>query len=154
MFSRTLCDLSVCFSDIRDSDSFLFLSLAFDLRFLSCAIVFLFLDRFLLSPMANPQSSNPLRTSPIDENHPPSASLLDPNSNPMYVYSADHAGISLFSEKLAGLGNFNTWHRSMIMTLGARNKVVFVDGTYPELYESHPDYASWSRCKMSSAHGL
>ncbi|WZZ15790.1 hypothetical protein YC2023_108879 [Brassica napus] len=76
----------------------------------------------------------------------PSPSLQDPNSNPLYLHNADHAGISLESEKLAGLGNFNTRRRSMTMVLGPRNKVVFVDGTYPVVAENHPDYASWSRC--------
>ncbi|XP_013624594.1 PREDICTED: uncharacterized protein LOC106330710 [Brassica oleracea var. oleracea] len=80
------------------------------------------------------------------ENRPPAATLQDPNSNPLYVHNADHAGISLVSEKLAGLGNFNTWRRSMLMALGARNKAVFVNGTYRELAEDHPDYQSWSRC--------
>lgn len=78
--------------------------------------------------------------------HNPSPSLQDPNSNPLYVHNAAHAGISLVSEKLAGLGNFNTRRRSMIMALGARSKAVFIDGTYPVVAENHPDYASWSRC--------
>ena len=51
-----------------------------------------------------------------------------------------------FPEKLAGLSNFNTWRRSTLMALGARNKAVFVDGTFAEVDMSHPDYASWSRC--------
>lgn len=62
-----------------------------------------------------------------------SPSLSDPHANPLYVHSADHAGIYLVSEKLSGLGNFNSWCRSMLMALGARNKAVFVDGMYPEL---------------------
>lgn len=57
------------------------------------------------------------------------ASIQDPNSNPLHIHSADHAGISLVSEKLAGLSNFNTWRRYMLMALGARNKDVFVDGS-------------------------
>ncbi|XP_013601103.1 PREDICTED: uncharacterized protein LOC106308488 [Brassica oleracea var. oleracea] len=85
-------------------------------------------------------------SSAADEIRRPSPSLQDPNSNPLYVHHADHAGIALVSEKLAGLGNFNTWHRSMLMALGARNKAVFVDGTFAEVDMSHPDYASWSRC--------
>ena len=80
------------------------------------------------------------------ENRQPAATLQDPNLNPLYAHSSDYAGISLVSEKLAGLGNFNTWRRSMLMALGARNKAVFVNGTYPELAEDHPDFASWSRC--------
>ncbi|KAG2316374.1 hypothetical protein Bca52824_019496 [Brassica carinata] len=77
-------------------------------------------------------------------------SLQDPNSNPLYIHSADHACITHVSKKLAGLGNFNTWRRSMLMALGARNKAVFVDGTYPELCDDHPDFASWSRCNNIS----
>lgn len=61
------------------------------------------------------------------------ASLQDLNSNPLYVHNADYAGIALVSDKLTSLGNFNTWRKSMMMALGARNKVVFIDGTYPEI---------------------
>lgn len=89
--------------------------------------------------MANPTSAN-------EETQSPSASLLDLNSNPLYVHSVDHAGTSLVSAKLTGLGNINTWRRSMLMALGAQNKTVFVDGSYPELAVTHPDFASWSRC--------
>ena len=114
--------------------SFFFPSLAFYLRFS------FFRDQVLDYPMANPQTET-------SENCQPSTSLLAPNSNPLYVHSADHAGISLVSKKLAGLGNFNTWCSSMLMVLGTRNKVVFGDGSYPELAETHPDHVSWSRCK-------
>lgn len=77
---------------------------------------------------------------------PLTPSLQDPNSNPLFIHNADHAGITLVSDKLIGIGNFNTWRRSMMMALGARNKVVFVDGSFPELEKSHPDYSSWFRC--------
>ncbi|WZY73460.1 hypothetical protein YC2023_005700 [Brassica napus] len=77
---------------------------------------------------------------------PLTPSLQDPNSNPLFIHNADHAGITLVSDKLTGIGNFNTWRRSMMMALGARNKVVFVDGSFPELEKSHPDYSSWFRC--------
>lgn len=83
---------------------------------------------------------------PIPDSLPTAPSLSDPHSNPLYVHHADHAGITLVSEKLVGIGNFNSWRRSMIMALGARNKAVFVDGTFSELDSSHPDYGSWLRC--------
>lgn len=76
----------------------------------------------------------------------PSPSHSDPNSNSLYVHNTDHAGISLVSEKLTGPGNFNSWRRSMLMALGARNKAVFVTSAYHVIDESHPDYGSWSRC--------
>lgn len=92
-----------------------------------------------LDPIPPNSSSIPARSSSIP-------SLSDPNSNPLYVHHADHAGISLVSEKLTGLGNFNSWRRSMLLALGARNKAVFVMGMYLDLDESHPDFGSWSRC--------
>lgn len=73
-------------------------------------------------------------------------SLSDPNTNPLHVHTADHAGITLVSDKLTGIGNFNSWRRSMLMALGARNKAVFVTGAFIKLDENHPDYGSWSRC--------
>lgn len=92
-----------------------------------------------LESIPPPSSSIPARSSSIP-------SLSNPNSNPLYVHNADHAGNSLVSEKLTGLGNFNSWRRSMLLALGARNKAVFVTGLYPDLDESHPDFGSWSRC--------
>lgn len=90
---------------------------------------------------------SPLASSSTDSSAPhPAPSLTDPNSNPLFVHNADHAGISLVSEKLTGLGNFNSWRRSMLLALGARNKAVFVTGSFPDLDENHPDYGSWSRC--------
>ena len=89
-----------------------------------------------------PHESSLIQTS--SSSIPPS--LSDPHANPLYFHHADHAGISLVSEKLSGLGNFNSWRRSMLMALGARNKAVFVDGTYPEIDRNHSDYGSWSRC--------
>uniref|UniRef100_A0A0D3A4D9 Retrotransposon Copia-like N-terminal domain-containing protein n=1 Tax=Brassica oleracea var. oleracea TaxID=109376 RepID=A0A0D3A4D9_BRAOL len=65
-------------------------------------------------------ASNPQTAVPCSE---PMASIQDLNSNPLYVHHADHAGIALVSEKLAGLGNFNTWRRSMLMALGTQNKL-------------------------------
>lgn len=98
---------------------------------------------------ANALNSTPPSASvptPPTNRSDPMPSLQDPNSNPLYVHNSDHAGINLVSDKLTGIGNFNTWRRSMMMALGARNKVVFVDGSFPELEKSHPDYASWFRC--------
>lgn len=65
-----------------------------------------------------PHESSLIQTS--SSSIPPS--LSDPHANPLYFHHADHAGISLVSEKLSGLGNFNSWRRSMLMALGARNK--------------------------------
>ena len=86
---------------------------------------------------------------------PPSTpSLSDPNFNPLFIHNADHAGISLVSEKLTGLGNFNSWRRSMLLALGARNKDVFVTGVYPDLDDTHPDFGSWQDATILYALGL
>lgn len=92
---------------------------------------------------STPSSASPPVQNQIPQDQTsPIASLQDPNSNPLFVHNANHAGISLVSEKLAGIRNFNTWHRSMVTALGAWNKLVFVNGTFPEIEESHPDFFS------------
>lgn len=59
----------------------------------------------------NPQY--PATSSDFDARTGTTASVSYPNSNPLYVHSANHADISLVSEKLTGLEKLNTWLRLM-----------------------------------------
>ena len=43
--------------------------------------------------------------------------------------------------------NYNTWSRSVIVALNAKNKVGFIDGSIKEPKDSsHPTYSSWKKC--------
>ncbi|XP_019096461.1 PREDICTED: uncharacterized protein LOC109130846 [Camelina sativa] len=58
----------------------------------------------------------------------------------------DHAGLILVSDRLTTGAKFNSWRRSMQMSLNVRNKLGFIDGTISKPSSDHRDYGSWSRC--------
>ena len=68
----------------------------------------------------------------------------DSNSS-FYLSNGDHPGLGLVSNSLTG-SNYNSWHRSMIIALIAKNKFGFVDGSIakPEIGDNL--YHFWSRC--------
>jgi hypothetical protein len=42
--------------------------------------------------------------------------------------------------------NYAMWRRSMLISLNAKNKLGFINGTIPTLGESNPKYSLWQRC--------
>ena len=52
---------------------------------------------------------------------------IDPSS-PLFLRSGDNPGIILVPQPLTG-ENYNTWSRSMLVALSAKNKMCFVDGS-------------------------
>lgn len=74
------------------------------------------------------------------------ASMSDPYTNPLYLYTADNSGVYLVAEKLTGESNYHTWRRSIIKSLNAKNKLCFIYGTLAKPSESISTFGSWSRC--------
>lgn len=70
---------------------------------------------------------------------------MDDNSSPFFISTADSPGLTLVSNVLLGENNYNTWRRSMIIALEARNKLSFVDGSILVPLEADPIYPLWSR---------
>lgn len=66
------------------------------------------------------------------------------SENPYYIGSSDNPSSVLISHPFNGTG-FNSWKRSMIISLSTKNKLGFVDKTILEPESSSPDYAKWSR---------
>lgn len=66
-------------------------------------------------------------------------------SNPFYLHHGDNLGVSLVSQVLTG-ENCHTWSRSMIMALGAKNKLRFVEGTIKKPTKENPEYSLWVLC--------
>lgn len=65
--------------------------------------------------------------------------------SPFFLHSADHLGLSIVTHVLDGT-NYNNWSIAMRMSLDAKNKLSFVDGSL-----HRPDIADnlfkiWSRC--------
>lgn len=79
---------------------------------------------------------------------PEAEALLDSTQNPSsiyYLHPSDHAGSKLVSIPFDGTG-YSDWKRSMLISLTAKSKMSFVDGTLPEPSSSSPDHKAWIRC--------
>ncbi|XP_070664685.1 uncharacterized protein [Malus domestica] len=68
-------------------------------------------------------------------------------SNPLFIHHSDHPAMVLVSKPLNG-DNYSTWSRAMKISLSAKNKLGFVDGTVTQPFaETKPDdHAPWKRC--------
>ena len=68
-------------------------------------------------------------------------------SNPFFIHHSDHPCLVLVTKPLVG-DNYATWKRAMTVTLNAKNKLGFVDGSVnPPSPKTNPnDHAAWSRC--------
>ncbi|PKI63701.1 hypothetical protein CRG98_015891 [Punica granatum] len=72
----------------------------------------------------------------IGGNQPQLAALLSPYT----VTASDGTGVQLINCKLNG-DNYLTWSRLMRISLRAKNKIGFIDGTLPEPAEGEPNRA-------------
>ncbi|XP_070669026.1 uncharacterized protein [Malus domestica] len=66
-------------------------------------------------------------------------------SNPYFLHHSDHPGLMLVSKPLNG-DNYATWHRAMTVSLNAKNKLGFIDGTLKAPSPDSNEYPTWSRC--------
>nr|XP_016514477.1 PREDICTED: uncharacterized protein LOC107831242 [Nicotiana tabacum] len=66
-------------------------------------------------------------------------------SSPLYLQSSDVPGVSLVPVPFSGNG-FGGWKCSMIVSMSARNKIAFIDGSCPKPTATSPDYKQWDCC--------
>ena len=62
-----------------------------------------------------------------------------------YLHPSESLAITLVSP-VHDPTNYNSWIRSMLTTLSAKNKVEFVDGTISQPVITHPLHSAWKRC--------
>jgi hypothetical protein len=75
-----------------------------------------------------------------------SSSLTENFSNPFFLNNGDNPGAMLVSQPLTG-SNYNTWSRSMIVSLITKNKMAFIEGSLPKLSpEDEAMCHAWTRC--------
>ncbi|GJU81692.1 cysteine-rich receptor-like protein kinase 8 [Tanacetum coccineum] len=65
--------------------------------------------------------------------------------HPLYFHPNDHPGLLLIFKRLLGSENYNTWKRSMLIALSAKNKLKLVKGEYEEPDSSSELRAYWER---------
>ncbi|CAA7043466.1 unnamed protein product [Microthlaspi erraticum] len=74
-----------------------------------------------------------------------SANSYDNVHSPFFLHSGDHPGLSIVSHTLDGT-NYNNWSIAMKMSLDAKNKLSFVDGSLPHPAVDDISFKIWSRC--------
>ncbi|KAH9786417.1 retrovirus-related pol polyprotein from transposon RE2 [Citrus sinensis] len=65
-------------------------------------------------------------------------------ANPYFLHHSDHPGMVLVSKPLNG-DNYSTWCRAMTISLNAKSKLGFIDGT-TTIPSTTDEYASWKKC--------
>nr|XP_009791233.1 PREDICTED: uncharacterized protein LOC104238545 [Nicotiana sylvestris] len=66
-------------------------------------------------------------------------------TSPLSLIPSDIPGISLVSVSFSGTG-FGGWKRNMIVSLSAKNKIGFIDGSCTKPDETSPQYRQWDKC--------
>uniref|UniRef100_A0A803NWD7 Retrotransposon Copia-like N-terminal domain-containing protein n=1 Tax=Cannabis sativa TaxID=3483 RepID=A0A803NWD7_CANSA len=67
--------------------------------------------------------------------------------SPYYLSNADHPGMVLATPILTDR-NFQPWCRDFMISIGARNKTPFLEGTIPKPSSNDPLNGSWLRCNQ------
>ncbi|XP_062079999.1 uncharacterized protein LOC133784736 [Humulus lupulus] len=76
----------------------------------------------------------------------PNRSSTDVTRSPYYFSNGDHSRANLVSKILIGGENYNSWKRSMMISLLAKNKLKFINGKLPQPDSTDDDYDIWCRC--------
>ncbi|CAA0840066.1 Unknown protein [Striga hermonthica] len=94
--------------------------------------------------MANPWNNNtwPMLTAG-DGKSTSSKHNLSPE-NLIQLHSSDNPGMILVSHPLTA-NNYLPWRKSMIIALGAKSKLGFIDGKISEPDENDENYDAWKK---------
>ena len=71
------------------------------------------------------------------------------SSSPYFLSSGDNPGVSLVVQPLTK-ENYNTWSRAVLISLDAKTKLSFIDGTIPKPQSvNNPYYTAWCNCNST-----
>ena len=70
---------------------------------------------------------------------------MENSNSPYFLHNVDHLNLVLVSHPLTGC-NYNTWSRAMWMTINAKNKLGFMDGSIPQPVADELTVNIWSHC--------
>ncbi|KAG7585301.1 Reverse transcriptase RNA-dependent DNA polymerase [Arabidopsis thaliana x Arabidopsis arenosa] len=95
----------------------------------------------------SPPISHPAATSQVSGSSRSvlSSDLSDPAQSPLFMHSADHPGLNIISLRLDET-NYDDWSYAMRISLDAKNKIGFIDGSLPRPLSTDPMFRAWSRC--------
>ncbi|XP_055825231.1 uncharacterized protein LOC129893840 [Solanum dulcamara] len=74
-----------------------------------------------------------------------SSSAVIDSSSPYYLHPSDSPGMNLVNFVFDGTG-FAAWRRSIIISLSAKNKMSFIDGSAEIPSADTPEFKFWTRC--------
>ena len=77
-------------------------------------------------------STNPITTNSSSSAGQASAGMEDPSLNPFFLNSSNVLGSQLVSQPKTDAENYQSWSRAMIVSLTAKNKIGFLNGTEEE----------------------
>lgn len=66
------------------------------------------------------------------------------HTSPYFIASSDNPNSVLVTFVFNGVG-FNSWKRSMMISLAAKNKIGFIDGSITKPSDSNPSFSNWFR---------
>ncbi|XP_071718062.1 uncharacterized protein [Rutidosis leptorrhynchoides] len=67
--------------------------------------------------------------------------------DPLYLHPSDTTtGTPIISIKLKGTENYNIWSRSMLLALGTKNKLGFINGSCVKSTTDNALASQWDRC--------
>ena len=70
-------------------------------------------------------------------------------SSPYFLSNSDDPGMSLVVQHLTE-ENYNTWSRAVLISLDAKTKLSFIDGTIPKPQSvNNPYYIAWCNCNST-----
>ena len=73
----------------------------------------------------------------------PTVQPWENTSSPYFLSSGDNPGVSLVVQHLTE-ENYNTWSRAILISLDAKTKLGFIDGSIPKPQSvDHPYYTAW-----------
>ncbi|XP_065619558.1 uncharacterized protein LOC136063302 [Quercus suber] len=78
----------------------------------------------------------------------PTTQPWESTSSPYFLSNGDNPGVSLVVQLLTE-ENYNTWSRAILISLDAKTKLGFVDGSIPKPQSDHPYYTAWCKCNST-----
>ncbi|XP_073025307.1 uncharacterized protein [Primulina eburnea] len=67
-------------------------------------------------------------------------------NDPLFLHPSDMPGMNLVNDQLLGIENYGIWSRAMLIAFRAKNKISFIDGSFPRPEAGNATLHQWERC--------
>ena len=62
-----------------------------------------------------------------------------------FLHPSDHPGSLLVSKPFDGT-SFGSWKRTILIALSTKDKLCFIDGSFPKPQPTSPNFKKWLKC--------